>query len=220
MTEFVETLLEYGADVTAQDDAKRNALSYALDEGHTEIVEILRNAGVPELEEVSGDPTVQPAYTFRELAGLAIRLNEVAERMDEVRKPPPVEPEAEGRRDWEIARTLIFQTEEWDTRLEWLATAYYLSALASEENTERAWQFYHMRSRPIFDYIGEQMEWFCRDGVFFDPDGKFYLADSMRLFESRESEAVTATVWEGVDAFCAIGREIRYLLLPVLEEME
>jgi len=42
-TKLLETLLEHGADVNAQDAEGKTALLYAVDEGRDEVAEILRN---------------------------------------------------------------------------------------------------------------------------------------------------------------------------------
>jgi len=46
--EIVELLLSKGADVNAKDNSGKTALSYAIEHGHTEIVELLRKHGAKE----------------------------------------------------------------------------------------------------------------------------------------------------------------------------
>jgi len=45
---LVELLIAKGADVTARDGDGRTPLWYAQDEGHTEIIELLRKHGAKE----------------------------------------------------------------------------------------------------------------------------------------------------------------------------
>lgn len=197
-TELVKTLLKYGPDLAAQDAAGRNALSYAEDGEHPAIVEILRNAGVPESEDVSGNPTAQPSYTLQDLGALGVRLTSVAQRMEEVPSAHG-DSEADNRREWEISVNLVTLVEGLDSRLEDLATAQYLAGLASDENAETAWTIYHGWTRSLFDDIAGTAEWFC---------------------EGWALEAETAMVKEGVTEYCSIGREVRQLLAPALQAMD